>query len=152
MKRTMRYRSKTVENLKAIWVRNCNKCNEIKPGRTHHCASCGRCVFMMDHHCPWVNNCVGMENYRYFLLFIFYLMIGSAWYALTIVSIWHHHSYVSKKINLMNFIENTKSRPIIYVYVGYKSRRNPRRLQLLELVSSMFRYELSRILETYALL
>ena len=72
-----------------------NKCKVVKPARTHHCASCNRCVFMMDHHCPWVNNCLGMENYRYFLLFIFYLLVGCSWMVLTIVSIWDHHVYVS---------------------------------------------------------
>lgn len=38
-----------------------------------------------------------MENYRYFLLFIFYLMIGSIWYGLTIASIWDHHVYRDNK-------------------------------------------------------
>ena len=97
IKSALKYRTRTLDQLRSVWNRQCNKCMEIKPGRTHHCAVCNRCVFMMDHHCPWVNNCLGMENYRYFLLFIFYLMIGSAWYLMTIISIWDHHIYVSSK-------------------------------------------------------
>ena len=69
------------------------KCNELKPARTHHCSVCDMCVFHMDHHCPWVNNCVGMDNYRYFLLFIFYLMVGVIYYLVSIVCIWNHHIY-----------------------------------------------------------
>ena len=56
----------------------------------------------MDHHCPWINNCVGMENYRYFLLFIFYLWVGTVYMTITIVSIWHHHVYREYK-PLLNF-------------------------------------------------
>ena len=95
MKQTLRYRTRSLDNLEQCWQRYCSQCKLIKPARTHHCRVCKRCVFMMDHHCPWVNNCLGMENYRYFLLFIFYLLIGSSWYALSIVSIWNHSAYVS---------------------------------------------------------
>jgi hypothetical protein len=94
IKALLMYRNKTIENLRQFWGRYCEKCKEVKPLRTHHCSICNVCCFKMDHHCPWVNNCLGLENQRYFLLFIFYLMIGSAWYLLTIMSIWDSYAYI----------------------------------------------------------
>jgi palmitoyltransferase len=55
------------------WCRHC-KC--IKPPRAHHDSISGRCVLDMDHYCPWMNNCVGYHNYRYFMLFMIYLLMG----------------------------------------------------------------------------
>lgn len=93
VKQILVYRTKSVDQLRHIWNRYCTKCNEVKPARAHHCTVCNRCVLMMDHHCPWVNNCMGMENYRYFLLFILYLLVGCAYATMTIVSIWNHKIY-----------------------------------------------------------
>lgn len=92
-KKVLRYRAKTMPDLCEFWEKRCNKCDDVKPARTHHCSVCNRCVMLFDHHCPWVNNCLGLENYRYFLLFIFYLFVGLVYMACTITAIWHHRLY-----------------------------------------------------------
>jgi palmitoyltransferase len=38
-------------------VKICSECEQLKPPRAHHCATCMRCVFKVrppqyDHHCP----------------------------------------------------------------------------------------------------
>ncbi|XP_052374046.1 palmitoyltransferase ZDHHC15B isoform X11 [Oncorhynchus keta] len=66
-------------------IRFCDRCQVLKPDRSHHCSVCETCVLKMDHHCPWVNNClslspgvnncVGFSNYKFFLLFLSYSMV-----------------------------------------------------------------------------
>lgn len=60
----------------------CKKCspNRPRPARTRHCSQCDSCILRFDHHCPFINNCVGLNNYRYYILVIFYLLVG-IWYA-----------------------------------------------------------------------
>ncbi|XP_077597649.1 palmitoyltransferase ZDHHC21 [Stigmatopora nigra] len=55
----------------------CNKCNLMRPKRSHHCRRCGHCVRRMDHHCPWINNCVGEDNHWLFLQLCFYTQVLS---------------------------------------------------------------------------
>lgn len=52
---------------------HCSKCDANRPPRSHHCRICEVCVLEYDHHCPWINNCVGYNNYRNFLLLVFYV-------------------------------------------------------------------------------
>jgi len=103
VKKLMKYRTKTVGNLRGVWNRKCNICNDLKPARTHHCSVCNECVFQMSHHCIFTNNCVGLENQRFFLLFILYSFIGATYYLISIVSIWNHYIYTENH-QLMAFL------------------------------------------------
>ena len=56
--------------------RICDKCNDLKPPRAHHCSVCQKCVMRMDHHCPWTGNCIGLKNHKYFICFCFWTIVA----------------------------------------------------------------------------
>lgn len=64
----------------------CNKCLVPRPERTHHCKVCHKCILKMDHHCPWVANCVGLNNQKYFYLFLIYATLGDCIAFLCLIS------------------------------------------------------------------
>ncbi|KAK4699426.1 hypothetical protein P7C70_g6835, partial [Phenoliferia sp. Uapishka_3] len=77
-------------------ARFCRKCQVDKPDRAHHCSSCGKCVLKMDHHCPWLGGaCVGYNNYKAFLLFLWYGGILGLFVGGTTI------------VELMNFVEDS---------------------------------------------
>ncbi|XP_006918420.1 palmitoyltransferase ZDHHC21 isoform X5 [Pteropus alecto] len=81
----------------------CNKCNLMRPKRSHHCSRCGHCVRRMDHHCPWINNCVGEDNHWLFLQLCFYTELLTC-YAL-MFSFCHYYYFLPlKKRNLDLFL------------------------------------------------
>ena len=45
VKALLRYRTKTMKDLRGFWSKKCDRCKEVKPARAHHCAVCDRCVF-----------------------------------------------------------------------------------------------------------
>ena len=64
----------------------CHKCEINRNARSHHCRVCEVCVLEYDHHCPWINGCIGYNNYRNFVLLIFYIMLG-CWYGACLLAL-----------------------------------------------------------------
>jgi len=53
----------------------CPDCTIVRLPRSKHCEVCEACVSVYDHHCTWVSNCIGAKNYKYFVAFIFTVLL-----------------------------------------------------------------------------
>ncbi|CAG9311695.1 unnamed protein product [Blepharisma stoltei] len=47
------------------------------PEGTFHCSTCETCILSMTQHCYFTNNCIGKQNFKYFYLFMIWVLIGS---------------------------------------------------------------------------
>lgn len=59
--------------------RFCAVCEAVSPPRSWHCNVCNTCILKRDHHCIFTGNCIGHYNQRFFLMFLFYMCIGTAY-------------------------------------------------------------------------
>lgn len=61
----------------------CEYCRLFRSPRAYHCKECNQCILKMDHHCEWLHCCIGLQNYKYFMNFIFH---GSFLFLLMIIT------------------------------------------------------------------
>eukprot|EP00970_Alexandrium_tamarense_P010819 scaffold2249_cov201-Alexandrium_tamarense.AAC.7 len=80
---------------------HCKSCEMERPPRAHHCRICKRCIVEYDHHCPWINGCIGYNNYRSFLLLVFYVMLGCTYGSLMLGV--DFYNMMKKRIQLHGF-------------------------------------------------
>lgn len=58
-------------------VKFCSVCETLTPPRSYHCPTCNICILKRDHHCVFSSCCIGHYNHRYFILFIFYMLLAT---------------------------------------------------------------------------
>eukprot|EP00802_Teleaulax_amphioxeia_P016074 Tamp_16182.p1 GENE.Tamp_16182~~Tamp_16182.p1 ORF type:complete len:330 (-),score=44.87 Tamp_16182:493-1452(-) len=81
----------------------CSKCHMYKPPRSHYDSITQRLVLNMDHFCPWVCNCVGFYNRKFFILFLFYVVLATTYFIVA--------TLLRNGLNLQHLILNPRGMP-----------------------------------------
>eukprot|EP00751_Fragilariopsis_kerguelensis_P029192 CAMPEP_0170918106 /NCGR_PEP_ID=MMETSP0735-20130129/7777_1 /TAXON_ID=186038 /ORGANISM="Fragilariopsis kerguelensis, Strain L26-C5" /LENGTH=657 /DNA_ID=CAMNT_0011316505 /DNA_START=65 /DNA_END=2038 /DNA_ORIENTATION=+ len=63
----------------------CHTCHVARPHRSKHCRVSRKCVLLFDHYCPFVDNTVGLNNYKYFYMFLLTLLLADISFCVTLV-------------------------------------------------------------------
>ena len=113
MKKLMQFAHPEFNSIQKYISKKCEKCKFLKnrdaksedfpgkPLRFHHWSIWGNWVMNMDHHCPWFNNWIGIQNLRYFLLFLFHLWISCIYMLYNIYS-WNGYPLYYRYGRLIN--------------------------------------------------
>jgi len=82
----------------------CLKCGRLRLERSHHCATCRQCTLRMDHHCHLVGVCIGEHNFRFFFLWLCWVVIaGTIGGLVTILPLWELGSSTELAKNCLVF-------------------------------------------------
>ncbi|XP_049703240.2 probable palmitoyltransferase ZDHHC24 [Helicoverpa armigera] len=54
----------------------CEYCRMARPAKSWHCMRCNACILKRDHHCAFLSRCIGLNNQRYFILFLGHILLS----------------------------------------------------------------------------
>jgi len=63
----------------------CHTCHVARPHRSKYCRVTRKNVLLFDHFCPFIDNTIGLNNYKYFFMFLLSLTIGILTFFVTFV-------------------------------------------------------------------
>ncbi|CCF59892.1 hypothetical protein KAFR_0I01110 [Kazachstania africana CBS 2517] len=58
------------------YPRWCSNCEGLKSLRSHHSSVANYCIPRFDHYCIWLGTTIGKDNYKQFVIFLFYCTVS----------------------------------------------------------------------------
>lgn len=103
----------------------CSVCEAVVPPRSWHCNTCNICILRRDHHCMFTSCCIGHYNYRYFLMFVFYMFVATlyatyhnTYFIFEVVEFKSILSYVNLVFPLaMLFVQQSYAQMYLFLYL-----------------------------------